>query len=341
MWGYKGGHGNTMSIELRPYQLDVFNAVADSVARRKGLSFSVEIARQGGKNELSAHLELSVLAAQSCFARNIVKCSPTFQPQAFISMTRLKDCLNDQGFAGLWTTERGYIVRLGRARAIFLSAEESSRVVGHTAHLLLEVDEDQDVDKEKYSKDFRPMASTTNATTLLYGTAWDDSTLLEQSKQVNLELERKDGIKRHFRYDWHQVAMHNPDYLRYVEAERQRLGDEHPLFRTQYRLLPVRAGGGFLSASQRAQMQGDHTRRHAPHHGSTYVAGIDLAGEAEQDEDPVSISSKPRLDSTSSPLPNWTSLQQIRSPVLWGRDAPRPAACPPCPLTRHARLPVP
>ena len=51
---------------------------------------------------------------------------------------------------------RGYIIRLGHARAIFLSAQETSRVVGHTAHLLLEVDESQDVGKEKYTKEFRP-----------------------------------------------------------------------------------------------------------------------------------------------------------------------------------------
>jgi hypothetical protein len=111
-------------------------------------------------------------------------------------MSRLKDRLDSDGLAGEWSTERGYIIRLGRARAIFLSADESSRVVGHTAHLLLEIDEAQDVSKEKYTKEFKPMAATTNAVTVLYGTAWDDSTLLEEVKQTNLELERKDGIKR-------------------------------------------------------------------------------------------------------------------------------------------------
>jgi len=49
--------------------------------------------------------------------------------------------------------------------------------------------------------------------------------LLEEVKQVNLELERKDGICRHFRYDWQEVAKYNPDYLAYVEGEKQRLGE--------------------------------------------------------------------------------------------------------------------
>jgi hypothetical protein len=60
----------------------------------------------------------------------MVKCAPTFKPQALISMDRLKDRLNDAGFNGIWTAEQGHIIRLGNCRAIFLSAEETSNVVG-------------------------------------------------------------------------------------------------------------------------------------------------------------------------------------------------------------------
>ena len=49
--------------------------------------------------------------------------------------------------------EQGYIIKLGNARALFLSADETSNVVGNTAHILLEVDEAQDVSREKYSKE--------------------------------------------------------------------------------------------------------------------------------------------------------------------------------------------
>ncbi len=187
---------------LRPYQQEVALAVLDSVFGRKGLTFSVEVARQGGKNELSAQLELLLLTLYMAEPGNLAKCSPTFKPQTVISMRRLKDRLNDAGFGGIWVTELGYIIRLGNARAIFLSADESANVVGNTAHILLEIDESQDVSKEKYTKEFKPMGATTNVTTVHYGTTWDDSTLLEEVKQTNCELERKDGIKRHFRYDW-------------------------------------------------------------------------------------------------------------------------------------------
>ncbi len=283
---------------LRPYQREVALAILNSVFSRKGLTFSVEIARQGGKNELSAQLELLLITLFMAKPQNLVKCSPTFKPQTVISMMRLKDRLNDAGFNGIWVAELGYIIRLGNARAIFLSADESANVVGNTAHILLEIDESQDVSKEKYTKEFKPMGATANVTTVQYGTTWDDSTLLEEVKQTNFELERRDGIKRHFRYDWQEVAKYNPDYLAYVEAERERLGENHPLFLTQYRLLPIHGGGGYLSHQQRAQLNGEHARKHRPARSRVYVAGIDLAGEAEAEEGALLRTLKPRQDST-------------------------------------------
>ena len=285
-------------MKLRPYQQEVAKAVLDSVQKGKGLTFSVEIARQGGKNELSAHLEVLLLTLYMAAGGSLVKCSPTFKPQTIISMQRLKERLDEFGFDGIYRTEMGYIISLGNAREIFLSAEESSSVVGHTADILLEIDESQDVSKEKYTKEFRPMGSSTNVTTIHYGTTWDDATLLEEIKQANLELEKKDGIKRHFRYDWQEVARYNKEYGNYVKAERTRLGENHPLFRTQYALLPISGGGGFLSRQQILSMLGSHIRLREPQRGSIYVAGIDLAGEKEQDRETALISAKPKVDST-------------------------------------------
>ncbi len=263
---------------LRPYQQDIVQAVLDSIDYGKGLTFSVEIARQGGKNELSALMERFLLVYYREQPLNIVKCAPTFKPQCLLSMRRLAERLDDIG--AKWRAESGHIIRVGEARAIFLSAEEGANVVGNTAHVLLEVDESQDVSKDKYNKDFRPMCSSTNATVVHYGTTWDDGTLLEEVKCNNLALEERDGIKRHFRYDWEEVAACVPAYRAYVEGERERLGEEHPLFLTQYRLLPPKGGGGLFTRTQVALLQGSHERQRGPAAGRLYVAGVDIAGEA-------------------------------------------------------------
>ena len=196
-------------VHLRPYQVEIGRAVMDSVLNERGLTFTVEIARQGGKNELSAQMEVLLLAMFAAKGGNLVKAAPTFDPQVRISMTRLKERLGQAGLGGLWSAEAGGAVRLGRVRQLFLSAEPSSNVVGATAHVLIEMDEAQDVDRDKFYKEFRPMGASTNVTTVLYGTPWRGDSLLEEVKQANLELERGDGVKRHFRRAWEEVADHN------------------------------------------------------------------------------------------------------------------------------------
>ena len=265
--------------ELRPYQSAIFRAVRESVVRRRGLTMTVEIARQGGKNEISAQLGIWLLAYFSGKGGRLVKAAPTFNPQALVSLRRLQDRLDDGGFGGRWRLEGGNIVRVDRAQQTFLSAEPTSNVVGATADVLLELDEAQDVDRDKFLKEFRPMGATGNATTVLYGTPWDGGSLLETMSEENRELERKDGVRRDFRFDWEAVAACSPLYGRYVESERDRLGEEHPLFRTQYRLLPIAPGEGMFNRSQLALLRGGHARLRGPLPGRVYVAGVDVAGE--------------------------------------------------------------
>lgn len=209
----------------------------------------------------------------------------------------------------------GYIIHLGNSRAIFLSADKSASTVGNTAHLLLEIDEAQDIDKQIFTRDFKPMGASTNVTTVLYGTAWDDTTLLEEVKQSNLELERSDGIRRHFSYDWETVAHYNPGYAGYVENERRRLGENHPLFLTQYLLKPLVSGSGFLSRDMLALLQGSHARLSAPEPGGRYIAGIDIAGEAEEAYGEA-LDSRPRQDSTVVTIAGIADGGQERQPRI-------------------------
>ena len=128
---------------LRSYQLKIGRAIMDSVVRRRGLTLTVEIARQGGKNELSAQVETLLMTMSVVRGGNLIKAAPTFLPQAMISMNRLRERLDEVGFAGHWRMDSGNAVVLGKARQIFLSAEPHANVVGNTAHILLEMDEAQ------------------------------------------------------------------------------------------------------------------------------------------------------------------------------------------------------
>jgi len=264
---------------LRPYQAEVAGAIARAALAHEGHTFTVMMARQMGKDELSAHLEAFLLNRRRQRGGAVIKAAPTLRPQALISRHRLLQVLDNPLNRGRVRTTQG-TVELGRARVRFLSGAPHSNVVGATADLLLELDEAQNLDDDKIQCDFRPMASSTNATVVLYGTAWDSSNPLERQKQLNLELERQTGIKLHFEYDWHTLAKDCPPYRAFVEGEIARLGADHPLIRTQYALQPLDDAGRLFSATVRAQLlSGAHDRLEAGLPDDTYVAGIDVAGQ--------------------------------------------------------------
>ena len=184
------------------------------------------MARQAGKNETQAQIEAYLLNLfQRLPGAQIVKASPTFKPQTINSLMRLVTMLNNPWNLGQWKKEQGYIVRLDQARALFFSAEPSANVVGATASVLLQCDEAQDVDPAKWQKDFMPMVASTNATRVLWGTAWTSQTLLATTIQSLHELEQKDGIKRVFIVTPETVAREVPAYGEFVAGEVQRLGE--------------------------------------------------------------------------------------------------------------------
>lgn len=309
----------TMRPTLRPYQAEAGRAIVDSVLNQRGLTFTVVMARQAGKNELSAQLELFLLAKNARRSIEGIKAAPTFLPQGYGSLRRLWSRVMESGPERMAEREGAQTVRLGSARMTFLSADPAANVVGHTAGMLLEVDEAQDVDRDKFDREFRPMAASTGATTVYYGTPWDDSTLLERMVQHNLELQRRDGIRRHFSADWQEVAALNPDYARFVEGERARLGENHPLFLTQYCLRQVPGAGRLFSGAQQAQLTGVHARRHTPIPSETYVAGLDIGGGmGESDHDSTVLTIGRVIEPLSDALVQTPRLEVVEHIALTG-----------------------
>jgi len=267
---------------LRGYQLEPAEAILDSVLNGYGLTFAVEMSRQAGKNELSGQLEAYLLNLFRKRGGSIVKASPTFKPQTVNSILRLMDRLENDWNKKRYRRREGYIVELGKARTFFFSAGPGAKVVGATADLLLEGDEAQDVAAARWDKDFRPMGASTNATTVLWGTAWTGKTLLARSIKYLKRLEAKDGRRRVFKYDADVVGAEVPAYARYVAGEVDRLGRNHPLIKTQYYLEEIDAEGGLFPNLRRALMRGEHQRRHEPEPGKRYALLLDVAGEDEQ-----------------------------------------------------------
>ncbi len=274
---------------LYPYQCEVAEAILDSIEGGHGRIITVMMARQSGKNQLSAVLEAYLLMTRA--RGTIVKAAPTFTPQVINSRLRLLSMLDTPLTRERIWTGHGYIVGLAPRpesallrnhtgpRVMFYSAGQESNVVGATADILLEIDEAQDVTPEKFDRDFRPMAATSNSTTILYGTAWSDNTLLAQQRAANLEQQQRSGVRTHFEYDWRVLAAINPQYRAFVEQEIARLGEDHPAIQTQYFLHSISGAGYLLSSLQRILLQGTHLWEEAAGVDGWYIAGMDVAGE--------------------------------------------------------------
>jgi hypothetical protein len=278
--------------------MECARAILRSVRRGEGRTFTVMFGRQMGKNELSAAIEAHLLWRYREIGGSIVKAAPTFRPQILNSMLRLGQTLErSDRTRGQWQSQYGHIIRCGGAGIAFYSAERHANVVGATASLLLEIDEAQDVDPEKYDREFRPMASSTNATTVLYGTAWTEDTILERQRRVNLRIQRP-GRPLHFEFDYTVLAAINPHYRAFVEGEIARLGRDHPTIQTQYLLQTLADAGRLLTAEQLATLEGTHLRERHPSPGVIYVAGIDLAGSAELPSNTAHLTPQTSHDST-------------------------------------------
>lgn len=283
---------NVLGQPLYPYQLEIAAAILDSVRGEQGRIFTVMMARQTGKNQLSAVLEAYLLATQP--AGMVIKAMPSFAGQSRNSRGRLLKLLYDSELRDrVWSNrtqvglapsdEPAQVHRHLGPCVAFYSAAPTCNVVGATADLLLEIDEAQDVQIEKFNRDFRPMAAPKNSTTVLYGTAWSDTTLLAHQRAANLANEERTGVCSHFEHDWQVLAAINPAYRTYVEREIERLGKEHVSIQTQYCLHSIDGAGYLFNALQKTLLQGKHAWAEEPDDEHWYIASMDIAGEERLD----------------------------------------------------------
>jgi len=158
--------------------------------------------------------------------------------------------------------------------------------VGATASECLDMDEAHKISKAKFDEDFAPFTASTNAAILLWGVAADGMDTIEWYRQKNRE-DGKDYLNLHYPCDvWMDV---HPPYRSHVESRVNHLGWDHPIIKTQYRLLSVAAEGRYLKDSHlRNLFDSDHERQLKPRYGSRYEIVIDIAG-ANEDFNPDNI----------------------------------------------------
>jgi len=270
-------------FHLRAYQQGAAQSILEALLERRGGTLAVMFPRQSGKNTLQAVLEAYLLWRCQFSITEMVKISPTWKPQSQNAMRRLQTVLETNRLTRrIWRKESGYIYRIGRARIVFLSGAPEANIVGATASLLVQVDEAQDVQIAKYDKDIAPMAASTNALRLFWGTAWTSDTLLGRELRAARLAQAQDGKARAFVLTAEDVGREVPAYAEYVASQVLRLGRQHPLVKTQFYCEEIDATGVLFDTARLALLQGAQPPRYDPQPGGVYALLLDVAGEDEE-----------------------------------------------------------
>lgn len=271
---------------LRGVQPEMIKRVENFLARHEGGVMTVLSSRQTGKNETSAILQRRHLwrHQNSRYKSSWIRTAPTHEPQIVNSKKRLEELMqidrkNVIGHPMFLKKKiqksEGYIWKLGNATVEFMSSGPHSNVVGATASECLDMDEAHKINLAKFDEDFAPFTASTNAGTLLWGVAADGMDVIEHYRKLNQEQGRED-LNLYYPCDiW---AEANPIYAAHLESRIKALGYDHPIFKTQYRLLPVANEGTYLNSKQvRSLLSGEHERHIKPERNRQYEILIDLA----------------------------------------------------------------
>ena len=272
---------------LRGVQAEIIKRVEQFVGAHEGGVMTILSSRQTGKNETAAVLQRRHLwrNQNSPYKSSWIRTAPTHEPQIVNSKKRLEELMRIDRkntihhplfFKEKIRKSEGYIWQLGNATVEFMSSGPHSNVVGATASECLDMDEAHKLaSMAKFEEDFMPFTASTNAATLLWGVASDGMDPVEWYRKHNKE-NGNDHLNLYYPCGIWEEAL--PAYREHLQRRVQALGWEHPIIKTQYRLIPVSQEGTFINATQaRSLFESEHDRELGPRPGATYEILIDLA----------------------------------------------------------------
>lgn len=292
-----------------PYQEQFSKRIIRSILENDGEEITALFARQSGKSETIAltvgglMIILPQLANMPMFADDVrlrmfkdglwVGIFAPSQRQAQITYNRIRNriqcptaqaVLNDPEFRLTFTTSNGQTVALSNGSfATAISASDGSNIEGESFKLII-CEEAQDISNYKIRKSIHPMGAAYNATIVKVGTSTTFKGDFYEAIQRNKELmnSRTSHIKNHFEYDYKVASKYNPNYAKYVEKEKKRLGENSDEFQMSYLLKWIIERGMFIDISKLEANNGEQAlERVMSDRTANHVVGIDLGGKGD------------------------------------------------------------
>jgi hypothetical protein len=287
---------------LYPPQRAVIDRIERAIDDRRADTICVRSARQSGKNESWAMIACRVLSRYRVRGGNYLRTAPKWESVYANSIRRFERISrHDPLLAGRLVKHEGFIWDAGEASLLFYSSRKEAENVGATASLALDMDEAHKVDEDTFLEAYQPMTASTAAPTILWGVAAEKQDVLYKNMVRLLNAGGRGDCVFNFPAEiWCEL---NPAYALAYEAACNEIGENHPVIKTQWKLIDLDAVGGFLALEQiQSILAGQHERwRRAEDFGREKVyAVVDIGGEDRFDRDDTEVrEEKPEQDSTA------------------------------------------
>ena len=265
-----------------PYQVEASLAVIESLLKRDGETLTELFSRQSGKSTGIAGTTAAIAIGFPFLAQlypdnellnytdddgryrgfknglNIGIYAPS-KAQATETLEKMRQALSTEKSEAIleelgvqWDVNNGTTVILTSAkyrwssRIVCESASKNAKIESKNHHLIL-VEECQDMDDRVLTKSIRPMASSHNGTIVYIGTCGFTKCMFLKQIRKNISSFSLDGKKRHFYYPYNVCVKYNPFYAKFVEDEKETLGEDSDAFRVSYKLEWILERGMFIT----------------------------------------------------------------------------------------------
>jgi hypothetical protein len=197
------------------------------------------------------------------------------------------------------------------------SADPRVAIEGDTYHLVV-TDETQLMNDTILKKSISPMLSSTLGTTVHLGSVHTEKSYFYDIIKMNKDkdMNKKRAHKNHYEVDYILAGKYNKYYRRYVEKEKEKLGEFSDEFQMSYCLKWLIESGMFVTEEYLLSLGGDFYT--APFdRKKVHVIGVDIAKKFDSTvvtvlevdwDNPILIDSDSRLLRHDKKIKNWLEL---------------------------------
>jgi Terminase RNaseH-like domain len=243
-------------FELFPYQRALGYRIIESIILKDAEEITGLLARQSGKSETVADILAGCMVLFPKLARTfpilerfkrglMVGIFAPVDDQADLIFSRIVTRLtSDIAVKMLLDPEIDEKVE-GKSKTVRLkggsfckrqTANPRAKIEGSSYHIIV-IDECQDAVETVVRKSIHPMLAFYAGTIVKIGTPGFYKGDFYKAINVNKRrMTNRRSRQNHFEYDYRVVSRYNPDYARFIQNEKRRLGEDSPEFQMSYAL---------------------------------------------------------------------------------------------------------